>query len=1113
MASASPKRAVSLFLPPEKAELLLAREIHNLVPQIPRKPVPRPQKRLAPPSSDSGRASSISLTSTIKAVEDFCFEYRPPSVSLNRLSYLDKQLPPTPPNEADEPPAAQTLNRSKSSKSQKSVARRTPAQPLVPATSRFSTRNGELLPNRAAAFSNPQSREKASGAAHSRHSAQAASSLRNSSSHPDIEVSPPPDSPEAWEKLEKIIKPPRKEDRASKLHAPAVLEEVDEEKEDRASRESWRNPWIPKEREIASVPPSDAIVPVTRSKSLDQGFNFWDDVSVRHKDDVKSSRNTSDQVEALALEGRPRRMTPMVPVGFTFHDGLTVKRGESVKIPRTSDTSSSRSKRSIPIGFTFHDGLTLRNDGIVRVASNASQQRPEVVAVKSTSKLPIHFSFYDGLTIGADGRVKKPSKTSSTGRDITLGTKSQGGFSVHYNFWDGLTFRDGRATSVNQLPNGMVRRKSKRMPVGFTFHDGLYIRVDDNVKKAVGLAPKDKSKRVTLHFTFHDGLTLRANNGAVGTTRPKRLPLSFTFHDGLTINTIPKGKQVGSRSKSKISYTFHDGLIIRTSPKSKTAAGMTKSKGMPISFTFHDGLNIRTSSKNKDITSTSKSKPGPIGWTFHDGVTIRNKNTAIDPLKAQNEYASNFKDRAASTASGKGKSIDTNLHPLMQRKKTASMAGPRRLKFSFWDGLTFTTVDAVSGRNKSTKRLTFTFHDGLTLQPRDGALGSTNVKQLTFTFHDGLKWKTRDPNVEAKRLAFTFHDGLTYIPKNDVVKRVQSNKPLPRAPDTSPERRIAPIENQRSMSSRFTVSSPSMAALTPRSRFSTEVVPASPSLPRSKFSSENAASVLPKSTSPKGNGVALSQASRSQVDYESVSPKSQPRALRNHLDQDSVSPKSQPQALRSHVDHRAVSPNSQPRAPRTHVDHEAVSPKSQPQAPRHRVDHGAVSPRSKPRAPKNHVDHGPVTPKFQSRALREYLQHGSVSPKSHLPPTNGAPLPPKTHPATNGGEISPKTIVPIANSGSVSPKTTVPLATNGGAASPKSLAPQLKKISSNMSPKTVSRKPELFTGCFWGKDGREHYGIEEEEEEEGMERRRSLEQALSPRQTSMQRQHGYSASE
>ncbi|KAK4697560.1 hypothetical protein P7C71_g534, partial [Lecanoromycetidae sp. Uapishka_2] len=47
---------------------------------------------------ESGRPSR---TSTIRAVEDFFQEYRPPSFRLKRISYLDKALPPPPPLELD----------------------------------------------------------------------------------------------------------------------------------------------------------------------------------------------------------------------------------------------------------------------------------------------------------------------------------------------------------------------------------------------------------------------------------------------------------------------------------------------------------------------------------------------------------------------------------------------------------------------------------------------------------------------------------------------------------------------------------------------------------------------------------------------------------------------------------------------------------------------------------------------------------------------------------------------------------------------------------------------------------------------------------------------------
>jgi len=99
---ASPDRARSLFLSSYVAapvENQSSDEGTILYPHG----LPKHRKIVDDAATDSGEETSgPSRTSTIRAVEDFFKEYRPPSFRLIRLSYLDKALPPPPPPDLDQ---------------------------------------------------------------------------------------------------------------------------------------------------------------------------------------------------------------------------------------------------------------------------------------------------------------------------------------------------------------------------------------------------------------------------------------------------------------------------------------------------------------------------------------------------------------------------------------------------------------------------------------------------------------------------------------------------------------------------------------------------------------------------------------------------------------------------------------------------------------------------------------------------------------------------------------------------------------------------------------------------------------------------------------------------
>ncbi len=136
---ASPRRARSLFLSPDKAELLAAKEINNLVNRvevIPRKAVPRQGRRTdIVVETNPADENRMSTTSTISTVDAFCREYRPPSVALHRLSYVNKELPAPPPSETPKQTLPQEI-----AVSRKSTQKNAAVQTTISIQSRYSTR-------------------------------------------------------------------------------------------------------------------------------------------------------------------------------------------------------------------------------------------------------------------------------------------------------------------------------------------------------------------------------------------------------------------------------------------------------------------------------------------------------------------------------------------------------------------------------------------------------------------------------------------------------------------------------------------------------------------------------------------------------------------------------------------------------------------------------------------------------------------------------------------------------------------------------------------------------------------------------------------------------------
>lgn len=216
----SPQRARSLFLSPHVSTLIDTKSgrtnireggdntyLHDLEEH---------DRKIDEAAWDSGDENGHpSRTSTIRAVEDFFREYRPPSFRLKRLSYLDKALPPPPPESdtsddpSDDEYASETHEYS---------------QARIAIHSRFPTRSSVSTASTARRDSKPTR-----VSVRSRYSTQITESNRISGNSLEDEWPRPDRRPS--QKSERSRTYPRKQSRSSIQYRRTVLEGVDEEKE------------------------------------------------------------------------------------------------------------------------------------------------------------------------------------------------------------------------------------------------------------------------------------------------------------------------------------------------------------------------------------------------------------------------------------------------------------------------------------------------------------------------------------------------------------------------------------------------------------------------------------------------------------------------------------------------------------------------------------------------------------------------------------------------------------------------------------------------------------------------------------------------------------------
>lgn len=538
---ASPRRARSLFLSPDKAELFAQKEINNLVQHvevIPRKPVPRQGRRtdIVAEKSD-GDESRKSATSTIKTVDNFCREYRPPSVDLHRPTSLDKELPPPPPTESP----TRTLSQG-SALSRTSTQKHAAAQTIISIQSRYSTRTKPSTPNRLSTISSKhissQQRDSEDHMSIRSHYSTQDSSIGQTvpRSEPRASVAIDRRRPSIEESS---IKADIRRQRSGSIspctvpHQESNQVAAPSERQASKRRESEIVPWTG--RDVQNAPRAmHSNEVVSRSKSTRKssvGWSFNDGFVLRIDDKPKSGTGMSSGGENLALEPVSK---PMIPIRWTFRDGIIYK---ATQIPKdVNGIPGGNSKRMLPIGWSFYDGLTVRPDGSVKAISKATGKSEEIArGSRSGSMIPVGWTFHEGLIFATRESLKRDK---SNGNEIKARSKK---LPIAWTFYDGLSFGASKSNGTE------MQASSKRLPITWTFYDGLSL----GITKSSDTGKEASSKRRPITWTFYDGLSFGTDPKAKDT--PKMTPNS-------------DGTAMESRSKRTVRWTFNDGVVIRSIP-------------------------------------------------------------------------------------------------------------------------------------------------------------------------------------------------------------------------------------------------------------------------------------------------------------------------------------------------------------------------------------------------------------------------------------------------------------------------------------------------------------------------------------------------------------------
>lgn len=688
---ASPRRARSLFLSPEKAELLAAREVNNLVHRVevvPRKAGPRQGRRTdVMVKTDSGDENRASKASTINVVDHFCEEYRPPSVALHRMSWMDKELPPLPLSNS----SAENLYQ-RNSLSHASTQKDAACQTVVSIRSRYSIRTKPSTASRLSIISSQERDAEDRISIRSRYSTQDPDPIDNTVSRLGPHASVPIDR--------------------------RPLSSVGE-----------RNGELSKRRRSGSISPTTIPHHEMASDVVDPAIEVLSPQAMQTDRWALQAITQDPLVGMKNMETVHRSMSKRrASVGWTFNDGLILRADDRLR--RTTGTpagdvnldSGAKSKRMIPISWTFRDGIIFRADQSLKTDDGTSK-------AKSTRMVPIGWSFYDGLILRPDGSVEATSKATGKREEIVPRSKSKRLIPIGWTFHEGLIFTTDDSvhnalTSSDKSKDIETEARSQRLPIAWTFHDGLTLGTGAKAKDVLAKVPNETdvttrsgSKR-TVGWTFNDGLVIRdganssPNSARTATWTKSKGRVTWTFNDGLTIkahvmaSSNKRELAAGTRSRRTVGWSFHNGLVIRT----------------------HDGV-AKRSRKKRGMSTSTEPKGMPVSWSFYNGLAIKQR----------------------SGSRGKGKGVDRNLHPLIPKSKLPR----KRITYSFWDGVTFRTFDGASSRvvTQPKTKLGWTFYDGIsrtTTGPPGQISNQTKPKHTyAWTFHEGLTFK---PNTGTENI-------------------------------------------------------------------------------------------------------------------------------------------------------------------------------------------------------------------------------------------------------------------------------------------------------------------------------------------------------------------------
>ena len=730
----------------------MQREAQNLILRVSLAPRSTSRRRKPPLyeqdySARESQISDVSHASTIKAVEAFTGDYRPPSLVLN----INKDLPPPPPTARYSPHLTATPSRAGSKKQKRPL--RQPKNPEPKQTKSIRREQKEMH-----RYSHASTQTTPPHGSPQRGMTRATSPLNDLPSAPSPRRRLPKARPSSH-----ITNPSsdgkRLSDRLERPFDPQ-LGEVDEE-EVYNTVEPPKPLLVRKETDASSANSSPAGSHKGKANYHDeQGdqFVFFDDdpVAAANENFVSTTQDT-----AVATIPRSLSVTtkPRPSLAYTFDEGLTFKRRATISAP-TSSRGHKEARQAIPIGWTFHNGLSMsrRNQG----------------------------SLSEPMPVYADGTSS--DLTGSARQNLSVARSDPyKGFSLHWSFDEGWTIGHGygRKVAVSALPEDAIRRKSGGMPLGFTFHKGLYVKVDSSMKHMIEENAEQDATQAALSFPLPDELAGEPRDGnermpPTAKSVSKRFPLAFTFHDGLYVRTTAKPEHLSARSTSSIPNVQYDdthnlGGEVQDDGVARdelnTVEKHRSESPPPLNATLDSHLRLQKAAKRDKYMSQVRSV------SFQDPSSSKHPARQVRDGKPASRTVSHTTSHQLATTEGiivrpKEKDQQPSRSSVIHHPTfTSPSTGRRSLRFSFYDRVTYNRVSAIQTSNpKSSKRLAFTWHDGLTYRVRTiASKPSGQAAKWKWTFHEGffkMNVVPRTARGEKKVVRWTFNGGFQMVPRS-----------------------------------------------------------------------------------------------------------------------------------------------------------------------------------------------------------------------------------------------------------------------------------------------------------------------------------------------------------